>query len=58
MYCDSVAQDMVEYALLAGSVAVTIGGTFPMTGRPMLKIVNRLLAILTTATGITQQVSC
>ena len=49
---------MVEYALLAGFLALTIGGTFPMAGRPMIKIVNKVVALLVLAGGGAQQVSC
>jgi Flp pilus assembly pilin Flp len=58
LYRQSHAQDMVEYALLAGFLALTIGGTFPMAGRPMIKIVNKVVALLVLAGGGAQQVSC
>ena len=58
LYRQSHAQDMVEYALLAGLVALTIGGTFPMAGRPIAKIVSRVVALLVLAGGGAPQVSC
>ena len=58
LYRQTRAQDMVEYALLAGFVALTIGGTFPMAGRPMIKIVNKVVALLVLAGRRAQQVSC
>ena len=58
LYPRSRAQDMVEYALLAGFIALTIGGTFPIAGRPFIKISKRLLAMLTLAAGGSSSVSC
>ena len=49
---------MVEYALLAGFIALIIGGTFPMAGSPMAKIVNRVVALLVLAGGGAPLVSC
>ena len=58
LYRGSLAQDMVEYALLAGFIALTIGGTFPVAGRPMITIVKRLVTLLALAAGGSQQFSC
>ena len=48
---DGKAQDMVEYALLAGFIAVTIGATLPGIGRPARRIASKIGSLLALAAG-------
>jgi hypothetical protein len=44
---------MIEYALLAASVAVVVGGLFPYSLIPSyVSIWNRLLAVMQVLTGV------
>ena len=48
---DGKAQDMVEYALIAGFVAVAVGATLPGIGRPAVKIASKIGSLLAVAAG-------
>jgi len=49
---DRRGQDMIEYALLAASVAVLVGGLFPAGLLPSyLSIWNRVLLVINILTG-------
>jgi Flp pilus assembly pilin Flp len=47
---DSRGQDMVEYALLVGFVAVGAGGTLPDPAQGISKIFSKVQSIVTQAT--------
>lgn len=44
-------QDLVEYALLAGLVAVSAGATLPNVGRSFSTIFSRVASVVTNAAG-------
>ena len=48
---DERAQDMVEYALLAGFVAVAVGAIFPDIATPFSTIMSKTESMLTDAGG-------
>ena len=48
------AQDMVEYALLAGFVAVAAGATLPGIAESLEVIFNRMGSLLLKAAGLTK----
>ena len=48
---DGKAQDMVEYALLAGFLAVSAGATLPGIGRPAIRIASKIGSLLAVAAG-------
>ncbi len=48
---DGKAQDMVEYALLAGFLAVAAGATLPSIGRPAARIASKMGSLLAVAAG-------
>ena len=48
---DGKAQDMVEYALLAGFLAVMAGATLPGIGRPAVRIASKIGSLLAVAAG-------
>ena len=55
---ETTAQDMVEYALLAGFVAMTIGAAFPAASRPWLRLARKLMKTTGLAAGTATTFSC
>ena len=55
---DTSAQDMVEYALLAGFVAVTISAAFPQARRPWIRLARKLFKTTAVAAGVGSTWSC
>jgi Flp pilus assembly pilin Flp len=51
LWKDSGAQDMVEYALLGGFVALSIFGGFPQASGAMRDIATRVAKLLALAAG-------
>ena len=55
---DSRAQDLVEYALLAGFVTLTLGATFPAASRPWRRLVRKMARVIALAAGSSTGISC
>ena len=50
---DELGQDLIEYALMVGFVAVAVGATFPQTLAPALStIFSKLDAVVTLAASM------
>ena len=48
---DGKAQDIVEYALIAGFVAIAASATLPGMGRPLARIATKVARLLALAAG-------
>lgn len=48
---DSVGQDLIEYALMAGFVAVAAGAAFPPLADTISQIFSRVGSVLSSANG-------
>jgi pilus assembly protein Flp/PilA len=46
---DEQGQDLIEYALMAGFVAVAAGATMPTVSTSISKIFSRVASVMTTA---------
>ncbi len=55
---DCRAQDLVEYALLAGFVTMTLSAAFPALARPWRKLAFKMAKVLALAAGGSAGVSC
>lgn len=48
---DSMGQDLIEYALMAGFVAVAAGAAFPPLGNMISQVFSRVGSVLSSANG-------
>jgi pilus assembly protein Flp/PilA len=48
---DSFGQDLVEYALMAGFVAVACGAAFPPVANSVSQIFSKITSVLSSANG-------
>jgi pilus assembly protein Flp/PilA len=48
---DSFGQDLIEYALMAGFVAVAAGATFPPLANSICQIFSKITSVLSSANG-------
>ncbi len=55
---DCRAQDLVEYALLAGFVTMTLSAAFPAVSRPWRRLATKMAKIAALAAGTSSGVSC
>lgn len=51
IWSDSVGQDLIEYALMAGFVAVAAGAAFPPLADTISQIFSRVGSVLSSANG-------
>ena len=58
LFKDCRAQDLVEYALLAGFVTMTLSAAFPALTQPWRRLVRKMARILALAAGTSAGVSC
>ncbi len=55
---DCRAQDLVEYALLAGFVTLTLTAAFPALSRPWRRLAKKMGSVLVLAAGGGSGISC
>jgi pilus assembly protein Flp/PilA len=53
LWRETRAQDMIEYALMAGFVAVAAGAVLPDAGGDISSIFSRVTSVMTLANGTT-----
>jgi len=51
IWSDSVGQDLIEYALMAGFVAVAAGAAFPPLANTISQIFSTVGSVLSSANG-------
>ena len=51
IWSDSTGQDLIEYALMAGFVAVAAGAVFPPAANSISQIFSRVGSVLSQANG-------
>ena len=54
----TTAQDMVEYALLAGFVAVTLSAAFPAASTPWARLASKIAKTVALAAGVSGTYNC
>jgi Flp pilus assembly pilin Flp len=55
---DTTAQDVVEYALLAGFVALALTAAFPAVSKPWARLARKVLKISGLAAGVSSSFNC
>jgi pilus assembly protein Flp/PilA len=52
IWSDSVGQDLIEYALMAGFVAVAAGAIMPGVATSISEIFSKVASVLSSANGV------
>ena len=55
---DTRAQDLVEYALIAGFVAMSLSAAFPAAARPWRRLARKPAKVAALAAGTSSSFSC
>ncbi len=55
---DTRAQDLVEYALIAGFVAISLSAAFPAAARPWRRLARKMAKVTALAAGTSSSFNC
>ena len=58
VFKDSWAQDLVEYALIAGFVAMSLSAAFPAAAKPWRRLARKMAKVTALAAGTSSSFSC
>ena len=58
LFKDCRAQDLVEYALLAGFIAMTLSAAFPAVSRPWRRLAQKMAKVVALAAGTSSSINC